>query len=210
MELSTWLIYSAVAGLAIISPGPAILLAVSNGLTLGLRRTIYSSAGNITGLFVIACIAMVGLGAVLKTSASVFLFVKIAGAAYLIYIGITQWRAKTTMFSPNNVNTQSISYSKFQLLNRGFLVALSNPKSILFFTALFPQFINSSGSFLPQFLTLTCTFMVMSFISLMAYAYLARSAQTWFSNDNRVNWFNRTTGGGFILIGLGLLRLKSV
>ncbi|MDH3695238.1 MAG: LysE family translocator, partial [Gammaproteobacteria bacterium] len=61
-----------------------------------------------------------------------------------------------------------------------------------------------------QFLTLTCTFMVMSFISLMAYAYLARSAQTWFSNDNRVNWFNRTTGGGFILIGLGLLRLKSV
>jgi threonine/homoserine/homoserine lactone efflux protein len=93
---------------------------------------------------------------------------------------------------------------------QGLLIALTNPKAILFFTALFPQFLRSDRALAPQFLILTSTFMVLSFTTLMTYGWLAHAASAWFADEGRSAWFNRCTGGLFLTLGLGLLRLKAV
>ena len=140
MDTSTWLIFLAVAFVAIASPGPAILLAISNSLTHGFKSVIISSLGNIAGLFILSSAAIFGLGAILKTSTSLFLIIKIIGAAYLIYLGIKQWRSKTDLFAGTSSNKKQ--RTRKRLFIEGFLIAVTNPKAVLFFTALFPQFIN--------------------------------------------------------------------
>ena len=99
MFFSTWFIYAAVAIAAIVCPGPAVFLAISNSVTFGWRRVAYSSLGNILGLLVVSSLAMAGLGALMKTSASVFMAVKLAGAGYLIHMGLKQWRSRGSLFT---------------------------------------------------------------------------------------------------------------
>ncbi|MBP1680922.1 MAG: homoserine/threonine exporter, RhtB-like [Proteobacteria bacterium] len=98
MELHTWFLYAIVALIAIISPGPAVLLAINNSVMYDLKAVSFSSLGNVVGLFVLSSAAMLGLGVVLKTSAVLFLTFKILGACYLIYIGIKQFRAFGNIF----------------------------------------------------------------------------------------------------------------
>lgn len=208
MELSNWLIYSAVALISILSPGPAILLAVSNGVALGPRKAIFSSLGNVAGIFLLSGVAMLGLGAVLKTSALLFSTVKFVGAAYLIYLGVRQWRNRVHLFARSHTLSASAHPAPRQVFARGFLVAVTNPKAVLFFTALFPQFIVPGQPLPSQFLVLTGTFMFFSFCSLMGYAVLARSAKRWLSSERGATWFRRASGGAFMLLGAGMLRLK--
>ena len=99
MSLSAWIIFVAVALAAILSPGPAVFLAITNSVTYGWRRVTFSSLGNISGLLVISSVTMAGLGALLKTSALVFTVFKLVGAGYLIFLGIKQWRARTSVFN---------------------------------------------------------------------------------------------------------------
>lgn len=207
MNAQTWMIFFAVAFVAIASPGPAILLAISNSLTYGFKSVIFSSLGNVVGLFVLSSAAIFGLGAVLKTSTTLFLIIKLIGAAYLIYLGIRQWRSKTNLFKESD-HTHKKMRSRKRLFSEGFLIAVTNPKAILFFTALFPQFINIETEIIPQFFVMTLTFMCLSFIALSSYGLLAAKAKRWLSTQYRVKWFNRTIGGLFVLIGLGLLQFK--
>lgn len=206
MALSVWLMFCVVALVSIASPGPAILLAVSNSLTLGLRRVALSSLGNVCGIFIVAGLAMTGLGAVLKTSALAFSVLKVCGAAYLIWLGVKQWRSKTNLFAAGA--TEEGARSGRSVFAQGFFLALTNPKAILFFTALFPQFVTTAQPLLPQFLILTASFMALSFCSLMTYGALARSARGWFAQERRARLFNRTAGGAYAVLGIGLLRLK--
>jgi threonine/homoserine/homoserine lactone efflux protein len=206
---ATWMLFAAVAFAVIISPGPAVFLAISNGVAFGWRRVSYSSMGNVLGLAVVSSLAMAGLGALLKTSASVFLVVKLLGAGYLIYLGVRQWRARASVFTQDPEAASLERRGNGQIFLHGLLVALTNPKSILFFTALFPQFMRTNQALLPQFLILTGTFMALSFLSLMSYGLLAHSARIWFDNGNRSLWFNRISGSVFITLGLGMLRLKA-
>ena len=92
MELSTWLLFSSIALIATISPGPAVLLSVTNGLMHGFTRSVFSSLGNITGILIVSSAAALGLGAVLQSSTFLFTTLKFCGAIYLIYLGIRQWR----------------------------------------------------------------------------------------------------------------------
>jgi threonine/homoserine/homoserine lactone efflux protein len=209
MVFSTWIIYVAVAMAAIICPGPAVFLAISNSVAFGWRRVSYSSLGNIMGLLVVSTLAMVGLGALMKTSATVFTAVKLVGAGYLIYLGLKQWRSRTSLFTRTADPAANGDRSNRQILLQGMLVALTNPKAILFFTALFPQFLRSDQALVPQFVILTSTFMAFSFLTLMVYGMLAHAVRTWFADEHRAAWFNRVTGGVFFSLGLGLLRLKA-
>lgn len=208
MDLSTWLIFTAVAIISILTPGPAILLAISNSMRIGLRKVAFSSAGNITGLFIVSSTAMIGLGTLLKTSSLVFTLVKAIGAGYLIYLGLKQWRSKTNIFSQNTIAHSDLPLSNRKIFTQGVLIATTNPKAILFFTALFPQFIKTNAPLFPQFLILTGTFMALSFLTLMGYASMARFAKRWFSNDRRASLFNRLTGSIFMFLGVCLLKLK--
>ena len=208
MQLTTWLLFLVVAFIAVISPGPAILLSISNSIRFGISKVVLSTLGNICGLFLLSTAAIFGLGAVLKTSTSLFLIIKIIGAAYLIYLGIRQWRSKTNFFDGiEKKETQTKSNQRFFI--EGFLIAMTNPKAILFFTALFPQFINTEQALTAQFLIMTFTFMIISFVSLVGYGLLATKAKLWLSAGQRAKWFNRTLGSLFVIIGIGLLQLKA-
>jgi len=209
MDMSTWLLFIAVALLAIASPGPAILLSISNSISYGMRSVVLSSLGNITGLFILSSAAILGLGAILKTSSVLFFIIKLVGAAYLIYLGVRQWCSKANLF-----DRKENTFKKQRLLRsyylEGFLVAITNPKAVLFFTALFPQFIDLSADLVPQFFIMTLSFMVLSLLTLLAYGFLACRARRWFSTNKRVKWFNRAIGSLFVFIGVGLLQFKLV
>lgn len=208
MELSTWILFTGIALISIISPGPAVLLSVTNSLTHGFKQSIFSSLGNVTGVLIVSATAAMGLGALLEASALLFTILKVAGAVYLIYLGIRQLRAKHNSFNTHpELNIPAQGYRKLYV--QGVLVALSNPKAVLFFTALFPQFINVSRPLAPQFTILTSTFMLLSFLTLVLYAKTAQSFKHWFSNSNRALWFNRISGMVFIIFGIGILRLRN-
>lgn len=208
MELSTWLLFLSIALVAIISPGPAVLLSVTNSLTHGFTKSVFSSLGNIIGIFAVSSAAALGLGAVLQTSILLFTALKIFGAIYLIYLGISQWKSKHNIFE-KPIETSKSNQGIRKSFVQGFLVAISNPKAILFFTALFPQFIDLSKHIFVQFIILTTTFMFFSFTILLIYALSAHSAKGWFAKSNRAIWLNRISGTVFITFGLGILRLRN-
>lgn len=212
MDISIWLVFTAVATAAIFSPGPAVFLAISNSIRFGITKVIFSSFGNIAGLFILSTAAIFGLGAILSTSTYLFLLVKILGAAYLIYLGVRQWRSRANFFAETDESSLKESKQKnksnFKFFSEGFLIAITNPKAILFFTALFPPFIDTTKALPQQFLIMTFTFMFISFISLMVYGFLASRAKNWFQVGNRSTWFNRTLGSIFVMIGMGVLTVK--
>jgi len=208
MEFHTWLLYTTVAFIAIISPGPAVLLAINNSIIYDLKATIFSSFGNALGLFVLSSAAMLGLGVVLKTSMILFTAFKIVGALYLIYLGIKQFRNLNNIFERVHLNSTKSSVHYFVLFRKGFLICITNPKPIIFFTALFPLFLEPRAPIVPQFFILTLTFMVLSFMTLMSYAFFARSLKQWFRTKKRATGFNRVSGAIFIALGFGLLGLE--
>lgn len=167
-----------------------------------------SSAGNIAGLLLLSTISMLGLGALIVASSTFFFFVKILGASYLIYLGIKQFLAQKTNFSNGKINT--IEHRRlFSYFREGLLLAVTNPKAIIFFTALFPQFLNLESAVIPQFLSMTIIFMAISFGVLFSYGYISRSAKGFLASEQRMRWFHRITGGLFIGMGIGLLQLKN-
>lgn len=209
MSLSPWLLFCALALVTAFSPGPAVLLAVTNAAALGMRKALLSSAGNAAGVFLVSAIAMLGLGALLKTSAWLFAALKIVGAAYLIYLGIRQWRSRLNVFD-RVMDAGVREQTPVQLFLQGLLVATTNPKSILFFTALLPQFMTPRAPVLQQFFALTLTFATCTVVSHFCYVALARGMSCWFAHEARARWFNRIAGALFGALGIGVLRLRSV
>ena len=209
MTPSAWLLFLTISLVTAFSPGPGILLAVSNAVAWGPRKTLCSSAGNVLGVFTVSGAAMAGLGTLLHSSAWLFALLKTLGALYLVYLGYRQWTSKTSMFDKPLPTEAQPGKSNAGLFRQGLLVALTNPKSILFFTALFPQFIQPQAPVLPQFLALTSAFTACVLSSHFAYVLLARHTHRWLGTAPRARLFNRVCGGAFGLLGLGLLRMKN-
>jgi len=204
MTLQSWLMYLALVFVATSTPGPAVLFIMTNATLHGWRKAVFAALGNIAGLLCLGIIAVTGLGTILNISEIIFNMIKYMGAAYLIYLGIKLLVQKNTdlVTINNQVILENISSNKlfFQALG----VALSNPKAIVFLTALFPQFINTNQALLPQFSMLIVTLMIFSFSFLMFYALLAHKAKVWLSKPNRIKAFNRTSGSIFVGIGVFL------
>jgi len=208
MTFEMWVMFSAAAFLNIISPGPAILLSISNGITSGYKAVIASSLGNIAGLFILSTVSMFGLGVILQTSAILFTILKFIGAGYLIYLGIKKFRSTDTFITNETKSTfEKVEYVK--KFKEAFLVAMTNPKAILFFIAFFPIFMDTNSPVAPQFMIMTLTFMGLSFLSLVSYGLIAKSAKHWFKSESIVRVFHRVTGGIFIGFGAVLLQVKN-
>ncbi|MDR7268605.1 threonine/homoserine/homoserine lactone efflux protein [Pelomonas saccharophila] len=207
MPLSTWLLFCGVALLTCFSPGPGVLLAISNSVAVGPRHTMFSSLGNAAGLFIVSGAATAGMGALLAVSASAFLVVKLVGAGYLIYLGIKQWRSAPLRLdaaaSPHQPTTPG------KLFLQGLGVAVTNPKAILFFTALFPQFLVPGESLAWQTVLLTVTFTTFALVSHAFYVSLFRTLRRFLTEARHLRLFNRISGGLFVLLGLSLLRLRN-
>jgi len=208
MNIDTLLIYTVVAFFYITSPGPAVILAIVNGMRANMKIVMLSSFANVLGLFILSTASIFGLGVLFKTSSNLFLLVKVVGAVYLIYLGIKFLLNKSSFhFDENNEKEKKKSNKTYFL--ESFFLAITNPKPILFFTAIFPQFLDMHINIIPQFFTLTGIFLFISFTSLCAYAYIAKKSKKWLSNKNRLTWFSRITGGMFIGLGIGILQLKN-
>lgn len=208
MSFELWLTFSTVALLNIISPGPAILLAISNGVACGPKTVSISSSGNVLGLLVVSSVSMFGIGAILQTSAFLFMIVKIVGAIYLIYLGIRKYKSKEIFLAVADEKLSAKNSDYLQKFREGFLIAATNPKAILFFVAFFPPFLNANAPVLPQFFIMTLTFMGLSFISLMVYGYLGKTSKHWLADVRMIKVFHKVTGGIFIGMGLFLLQVK--
>lgn len=209
MNLETIVTFLLVASVSIASPGPAVLLAIRNGAAFGLRAVVWSSMGNVGGIFCLSAAAMLGLGALLMSSAVLFAAVKLLGALYLFYIGLRHLFGRTAAWgSSPGASAEVPSPDAFRLCREGFILAVTNPKPILFFTALFPQFVAIEAPLLPQFLVLTGIFMGLSFCTLIAYAALASRAKSVLFKPRVLKWFNRFVGAAFVSFGIALLTLK--
>lgn len=208
MSLAILLSYLVIAGTAIISPGPAILLALRNSITYGLGAVVWSTLGNITGVFCLSTASMLGLGVLLKTSAFLFGAVKLIGAAYLFWIGIRHFLGKGMLAALPEGGTARPRPPRWHLYREALGLALTNPKPVLFFTALFPQFLVPDAPLLPQFFVLTGIFMGLSLLSLFGYAALARQARGFLLRPLLVRWLNRTIGSIFIAFGVLLLTVR--
>ena len=214
MHLSNWLVFCGVAFLVCFSPGPGVLLAISNAMSHGKQHWLASSLGNASGLIIISGVAIAGMGAILAVSALAFTVLKLAGALYLVYLGIKQWRSQAVSFAAAESATQVADAAADKDMNRrlytqGMGVALTNPKAILFFSALFPQFITADAPVLEQVVVLTLTFVLMSLASHLFYVLVARLFKGQLANPQKQQLFNRMSGGLFVLLGLSLLRLKN-
>jgi threonine/homoserine/homoserine lactone efflux protein len=209
MNPETILAYAAVAIIAVLSPGPAILLALRNGIAFGMRAVVWSSLGNVSGLFCLSSAAMLGLGLLLKSSAVLFSLLKLVGAMYLFYMGVRHLLGRTSVMAVQTSEGKNVEAPKpHQLFREAFLIAVTNPKPILFFTALFPQFISTNSPLLPQFFILTGVFMTLSFIALLGYAMVAARARALLLRPLFARWVNRVVGVVFISFAAALLTLR--
>jgi homoserine/homoserine lactone efflux protein len=209
MALTHWLFFCGVSLLMCFTPGPAVLLAVSNSIDVGAKRTVFSSVGSSVGIFVVSGLAMIGMGAILATSANAFLVMKVVGAIYLIWLGMKRWRSNEALISndADQATTQRRERKNWQLVAQGLGVSLTNPKAILFFSALFPQFIVPDMPLFTQYLLLTSTFAICALISHAFYVVLISLVKKHVAA--RAKLFNRIVGGTFIALGLGLLKTRN-
>lgn len=210
MNTDTLLLFSFVSFFYVISPGPAIFLAIYNGAVYGPKVVMITAFGNIIGLLALSVLSIGGLSALVLASSTLFLMVKLMGASYLIYLGLRQFLMSTK--SHLTVKTTHVLTQKSYAagVKEGFLVAITNPKAILFFAALFPQFLNLSLPMPPQFFIMTLLFMLFSFISLSSYGYLSYRIKKFVPNTRVSSWLQRISGGLFIAMGASLLQLRNM
>lgn len=207
MDFNNYLSYVTISFFTITSPGAAILLAINNAMSFNLRAVFFSTFGNALGLFLLSSVAMFGVGVLLKTSAMFFMILKIIGAAYLIYLGILQILNRHTKLVLKKQSSNSSEFESWKVFQKGFLVAATNPKPILFFTAIFPLFLEQNESITLQFFIMTGTFIFISFCSLMFYGYISQTAKAWFFDEARLKIFYRVSGVLFVFMGIGMLLL---
>lgn len=201
MTFSNWAIYVLAVLILTASPGPSVLLCVSKSISHGFRNAVITAIGSLMAIVMIMTLSFTGLGVVIATSDIAFSIIKWGGAAYLIYLGIQAFRSKDEDFEISDLS--STPKDIFGHWFSGFVVGASNPKAIVFFTALFPQFINTQNALLPQYLILATTFAVMELFWLSFYASIARRSSAWLAIPGRAKRFNQLTGGVFV--GAGLL-----
>jgi threonine/homoserine/homoserine lactone efflux protein len=204
MTLSTWWLFIAMTFVVSATPGPNMLLIMSVSARHGLRTSVMAMLGCMTALLAMMSLSAAGLGAVLHTSPQVFEALRLAGAAYLAYLGVKVWRAPaeeqmtdTTNDSPTTTATASV-VNTLAVYRQAFLVAASNPKAILFAAAFFPQFIHPDSPQLPQFAILLVTFTVIEVSWYFVYAVSGKRLSNYLQRASVMKMFNRITGGVFV------------
>jgi threonine/homoserine/homoserine lactone efflux protein len=198
MTLHLWLAFAATAAILVVIPGPTVLLVVSYGLGQGWRAALPTAIGVALGDFTAMTLSMLGVGALLAASAQVFTVLKWIGAAYLIWLGIKLWRAGGSLDAKPRTDTAS----NLKMLGHAWLVTSLNPKSITFFVAFLPQFLDPHADFFRQLVVLESTFLVLCFSNAVGYALIATRARAVIRNPRSIGIFNKV--GGSLLIGAGI------
>lgn len=217
------IVYTLTVLVATITPGPSMLLALTHGVRYGVRRALASALGNTVASVLQALVAVAGLGVVLAASEDLFRVVRYAGAAYLVYVGVCMLRAPAVplhvVATAEAQGTADGSASGMigdagpadapngpgarKLFTQAFFVAAGNPKAIVFFTALFPQFL-APGDTLARSALLVADLAVIAFLGMMLYAVAGARIAALLATTRAARWYNRTVGVAFIGSGAGL------
>ncbi|NQZ80887.1 MAG: LysE family translocator [Colwellia sp.] len=206
MHFETWLAFCSIAFIAAAIPGPAILLVSTHSLQFGTLRSLITVAGNVTGLFTMSACSILGLSALVMVSSTAFTVVKIIGALYLLYMGIKIWRSGVQL---NDINDEKkVPFNTWRLYTQGLMISLTNPKAIIFTSALFPQFIVVSDPLLPQFLILVVTLMTCSFLCLLSYSLLSQNLKAGTKKYVSGSILGKVFGSAFISAG-GVLAIST-
>ncbi|MEC5160085.1 homoserine/homoserine lactone efflux protein [Janthinobacterium sp. CG_23.3] len=208
MSFATWIGFVIAACIIAVSPGSGAVLSMSHGLSYGVKKTSATIAGLQVGLIVILIIAGAGVGSLLLASELAFNVVKTVGALYLIYLGLSQWRAKVQVGGVAAAGARSELPSLQKRLLTGFLTNATNPKGIIFMVAVLPQFIDGAAPLLPQLLILGVTMCSIDLVVMHSYAYLAASMQRYFRDAGAVKKQNRFFGGMLMAVGTALFFVK--
>jgi len=198
MAIETWVAFAAASAILLVIPGPTILLVVSYALGQGWRTALPMAVGVALGDFTAMTLSMLGIGALLMASATVFTALKWLGAAYLVYLGIKLFRAGGAL----DAAPRTDATPPLKMMGHAWLVTALNPKSITFFVAFLPQFIDHSADFLTQMVIFETTFLALAFTNAFGYALIASRAGRFVRNRRVIRIFNRT--GGTLLVGAGI------
>ena len=202
MNLHLFLAYCLAVAILVLMPGPIVTLVVANSLSHGGRSGLATVAGASIGNAILLGATAVGLVAFFALLSEIFEFVRWAGAGYLIWLGVKAWRAHG---GQELAIVPAAKRSSRAVFLQGFLVAITNPKAIVFYVAFLPQFVDSHLPAGPQLLVMIVTMIIMALFSDSAYALLAGRARGWFTTPGRRRLQSRITGTLLIGIGCGLL-----
>ena len=201
MNWALYPVFLVVAGLTVLSPGPGVVMTLSNALRFGLRGTLGGILGIACGAAVVAGLSATGMGVLLATSATAFTVAKGIGALYLFYLGVKLWRAAPLQISAADEAAVHAA-GPLRRFGEGITLQLSNPKAIFFFLSVLPQFIAAERPYLPQFTLLVGSYAALVVLIHCAYALGARAARGWLSSERGGRLLNR--GAGLTFMGFGL------
>lgn len=206
MALSTWLAFFAASWAISFSPGPGAIASMASGLKYGFRHGRWTILGLQLGIACQLLIIALGLGAVLATSELAFSIIKWIGVAYLIYLGLRQFR---TDAAPVAVEARPLSgHPVREQITRGYLVNMSNPKGTVFLLAVVPQFLDLAAPLSLQYLIIGATLCFTDLVAMTCYTSLASQILRMLRQPRHVRWLNRSFGALFILAGTVLATLS--
>lgn len=206
MELSTWLAFFAASWAISIPPGAGAIAAMSAGLNHGFRRGYLTSFGLVLGIWTQVIVVGVGLGALVAASSSAFLVVKWLGVAYLLWLGVAQWRAPATPMVASAEVGVLVTCRSMTL--RAWMINAVNPKGTVFLLAVVPQFMSLSQPLLPQYLVIAATLAFTDLVVMAGYTLLASRVLGALKSPAHIRALNRTFGGLFVLAGSLLAMFK--
>jgi homoserine/homoserine lactone efflux protein len=205
MDLSVWITYFIATLILSVSPGPGVFSSISSGLHHGFRLGLWNGVGMQAANMILVAIVSLGLGAILLASETLFTAVKWLGVAYLVYLGVVTWRSKPRGFEDAGDDHARTAREVFL---RGFFVNITNPKGIIFFAAILPQFIDVARAQLPQYAVLAATTFVVDLAVMMGYTALAARVLRVMNDPAHLRWVNRGLGGAFVAAGLALASFR--
>lgn len=183
-----------------ITPGMCMTLALTLGMSVGIKRTLWMMIGELAGVALVATLAVIGVAAIMLNYPNLFLALKWIGGAYLIWIGINMWLNKGKMSL--NLDQPSQPTDRLKLMSQGFITAIANPKGWAFMISLLPPFINVEKSVPHQMVVLIGIILTTEFISMMAYATGGKSLRLFLTRGDNVTFLNRIAGT--LMIGVGI------
>ena len=190
----------------ILAPGPSVLFIIARAIAWGRKVAVVTVAGNVSGAFVLSSLVAFGLGPILQRSELAFIAVQWIGGIYLVYLGIDAIR-KRKLHAADMTNQGAVEPTVFQSIRDGFMVGVLNPKGLVFYAAVLPQFIDRErGGVTGQLLFLGALFSVLAFFSDGSWGLLAGTARAWLAGDaGRLEKLRATGGCVMILLGASVI-----
>ncbi|MGF6855401.1 LysE family translocator [Paraburkholderia sp. CI3] len=204
MSLTAWLFFLPACFAINLAPGPNNLLSINVAARHGFMKAFVGGTGRLLAFAMMLALAATGLAVVLHASEWIFLAIKLAGAAYLIWLAIQLWRSDAPAIDTSQPQDAALT----RIARQEFFVAAGNPKAILVFTAFLPQFVDVAQPILPQFAALGASFLVLEWVAIALYSWAGMYLGKWLMRAQIRRWFDRCCGGFLAAIGVSFLLVR--